>query len=87
MVSFIVFGWGTVCITRKWPGVDSIYAQIKLQARKMLISYKYYRFSGARIDKCPFNIKHLAYQDCGNKQTIELTAPIRLAPTLSGQWG
>jgi hypothetical protein len=39
----------TVCVTRKWAGVDSAWEQEKLEARKMLVNRAESHTSGARF--------------------------------------
>jgi len=39
----------TVCVTRKWAGVDSVWKQKKLEARKMLEKRVDSHLSGARF--------------------------------------
>jgi hypothetical protein len=39
----------TVCVTRKWAGVDSAWEQKKTEARKMLVNRAESHLSGARF--------------------------------------
>jgi hypothetical protein len=39
----------TVCVTRKWAGVDNVWEQKKLEARKMLLNRADSHLSGARF--------------------------------------
>jgi len=39
----------TACVTRKWAGVDSVWEQEKLEARKMLLNRADSHLSGARF--------------------------------------
>jgi len=50
-MNYSLFGRGgtTVCVTRKWAGVDSLWEQEKLEARKMLENAAESHTSGARF--------------------------------------
>ena len=39
----------TVCVTRKWAGVDNVWEQEKPEARKMLVNRAESHLSGARF--------------------------------------
>jgi LSD1 subclass zinc finger protein len=51
----------TVCVTRKWAGVDSVWEQEKLEARKMLENRAESHLSGARFVSCALCIKVTAF--------------------------
>ena len=53
----------TVCVTRKWVGVDSLWEQKKLEARKLLKKAAESHLSGARFVGQPAN------QNDGRKKT------------------
>jgi hypothetical protein len=53
----------TVCVTRVWAGVDNVWEQEKLKARKMLVNRADSHTSGARFVGQP------AYQNDGRKKT------------------
>jgi len=45
----LLLGWLTVCVTRKWAGVDNVWEREKLKARKMLENRAESHLSGARF--------------------------------------
>jgi hypothetical protein len=49
MVLHLHLGCLTVCVTRKWAGVDSVREQRKLEARKLLKKAAESHLSGARF--------------------------------------
>ena len=49
MTDILESGGTTVCVTRKWAGVDSVWEQEKPEARKMLENAAESHLSGARF--------------------------------------
>jgi hypothetical protein len=47
----------TVCVTRKWAGVDSVWEQEKPEAKKMSIKRAESHLSGARCTLCWAHMK------------------------------
>ena len=53
MISYCVRKCLTVCVTRVWVGVDNVWEQEKLEARKMLENAAESHTSGARFVRQP----------------------------------
>jgi len=57
MVLVLLLGWLTACVTCVWAGVDNVWEQEKLEARKILENAAESHTSGARC------VGRIIYQD------------------------